>query len=184
MIYCSFCCIYVWLDPGTYMIARFMFFYKPGVTPYLKQKNWSRRWSPTRGGVMNDSNPAWRACILSKRRIWLPLNWTTSSTRWRKGASNKSMLPYTPWVRTSRAKSVVMKDIRGTTAPKPVKTAHISTTTTTTGTVHNKEARGGTSHVHLFREVTTTILLIIRISIQTNLPWENLFLAKLKSTKI
>ena len=36
MIYCSFCCIYVWLDPGTYMIARFMFFYKPGVTsPYI-----------------------------------------------------------------------------------------------------------------------------------------------------
>ena len=32
MIYCSFYCIYVWLDPGTYMIARFMFFYKPGVT--------------------------------------------------------------------------------------------------------------------------------------------------------
>ena len=32
MIYYSFCCIYVWLDPGTYMIARFMFFYKPGVT--------------------------------------------------------------------------------------------------------------------------------------------------------
>ena len=32
MIYCSFCCIYVWLDPGTYMIARFMSFYKPGVT--------------------------------------------------------------------------------------------------------------------------------------------------------
>ena len=30
----SFCCIYVWLDPGTYMIARFMFFYKPGVTTY------------------------------------------------------------------------------------------------------------------------------------------------------
>jgi len=35
MIYCSFCCIYVWLDPGTYMIARFMFFYKPGVTRVL-----------------------------------------------------------------------------------------------------------------------------------------------------
>ena len=34
MIYCSFCCIYVWLDPGTYMIARFMSFYKPGVTIY------------------------------------------------------------------------------------------------------------------------------------------------------
>ena len=30
VIYCSFCCIYVWLDPGTYMIARFMSFYKPG----------------------------------------------------------------------------------------------------------------------------------------------------------
>ena len=33
VIYCSFCCIYVCLDPGTYMIARFMSFYKPGVTP-------------------------------------------------------------------------------------------------------------------------------------------------------
>ena len=32
VIYCSFCYIYVWLDPGTYMIARFMSFYKPGVT--------------------------------------------------------------------------------------------------------------------------------------------------------
>ena len=32
MIYCSFCCIYMWLDPGTYMIARFMSFCKPGVT--------------------------------------------------------------------------------------------------------------------------------------------------------
>ena len=34
MIYCSFCCIYVWLDPGTYMIARFMSFYKLGVTAW------------------------------------------------------------------------------------------------------------------------------------------------------
>ena len=65
-----------------------------------------------------------------------------------------------PWNRTSRAKSVVMKDTRGTTAPKLVKTAPTSTITTTTGTVHNKEARGGTSHVHLFREVITTILII------------------------
>ena len=32
VIYCSFCCIYVWLDPGTYMITRFMSFCKPGVT--------------------------------------------------------------------------------------------------------------------------------------------------------
>ena len=32
VIHCSFCSIYVCLDPGTYMIARFMFFYKPGVT--------------------------------------------------------------------------------------------------------------------------------------------------------
>ena len=32
VIYCSFCCIYVWLDHGTYMIAWFMSFYKPGVT--------------------------------------------------------------------------------------------------------------------------------------------------------
>ena len=32
VIYYSFCCIYVWLDPGTYMIARFMSFCKPGVT--------------------------------------------------------------------------------------------------------------------------------------------------------
>src|SRR6185295_15510590 len=32
VMYCSFCCIYMRLDPGTYMIARFMSFYKPGVT--------------------------------------------------------------------------------------------------------------------------------------------------------
>ena len=32
VIYCSFYCIYVWLDPSMYMIARFMSFYKPGVT--------------------------------------------------------------------------------------------------------------------------------------------------------
>jgi len=38
MIYCSFCCIYVWLDPGTYMIARFMFFYKPGVTEWYQSR--------------------------------------------------------------------------------------------------------------------------------------------------
>ena len=38
VIYCSFCCIYVWLDPGTYMIARFMSFYKPGVT-----RGWGQR---------------------------------------------------------------------------------------------------------------------------------------------
>ena len=36
MIYCSFCCIYVWLDPGTYMFARFMSFYKPGVTEWYQ----------------------------------------------------------------------------------------------------------------------------------------------------
>ena len=94
--------------------------------------------------------------------------------RWRKGANNRSMLPFTQWVRTSRAKSVVMKDTRGTTAPKPVKTAPTSTTAiTTTGTVHNMEARGGTSHVHHFREVIITLLSIrisIRISIRTNLP--------------
>ena len=35
VIYCSFYCIYVWLDPGTYMIARFKSFYKPGVTHIL-----------------------------------------------------------------------------------------------------------------------------------------------------
>ena len=32
VIYYSLYCIYVWLDPGTYMIARFISFYKPGVT--------------------------------------------------------------------------------------------------------------------------------------------------------
>ena len=32
VIYCSFYCIYMWLDPSTYMIARFMSCYKPGVT--------------------------------------------------------------------------------------------------------------------------------------------------------
>ena len=36
VIYCSFCCIYVWVDPGMYMIARFMSFYKPGVTEWYQ----------------------------------------------------------------------------------------------------------------------------------------------------
>ena len=39
VIYCSFCCIYVWLDPGTYMIARFMSFCKPGVTKGISKGN-------------------------------------------------------------------------------------------------------------------------------------------------
>ena len=36
VIYCSFYCIYVWLDPGTYMIARFMSFCKPSVTEWYQ----------------------------------------------------------------------------------------------------------------------------------------------------
>ena len=36
VIYYSFCCIYVWLDPGTYMIARFMSFCKPGVIEWYQ----------------------------------------------------------------------------------------------------------------------------------------------------
>ena len=87
-----------------------------------------------------------------------------------EGSKQPIHAPVYAMVRTSRAKSAVTMDIRGTIAPKPVKTVHTSTTTITTGTIHHKEARGGTSHVHLFREVITTILLIIRISIQTNLP--------------
>ena len=38
VIYCSFCCIYVWLDPCMYMIARFMSFYKPGVTEWYQSR--------------------------------------------------------------------------------------------------------------------------------------------------
>ena len=38
MIYCSFCCIYAWLDPGTYIIARFMSFYKPGITEWYQSR--------------------------------------------------------------------------------------------------------------------------------------------------
>ena len=38
MIYCSFYCIYMWLDPGTYMIARFMSFYKPGVIEWYQSR--------------------------------------------------------------------------------------------------------------------------------------------------
>ena len=38
VIYCSFCCIYVSFDSGTYMIARFMSFYKPGVTEWYQSR--------------------------------------------------------------------------------------------------------------------------------------------------
>ena len=78
-----------------------------------------------------------------------------------EGSKQQIRAPCTPRVRTSRAKSVATMDTRGTTAPKPMNTAPTSTTTITTGTVHNKEARGGTSHVHHSREVITTILLSI-----------------------
>src|SRR6185437_7546240 len=38
VIYCSFCCIYVGLDPGTYIIARFMSFYRPGLTEWYQSR--------------------------------------------------------------------------------------------------------------------------------------------------
>ena len=38
VIYCSFYCIYIWLDLGTYIIARFMSFDKPGVTLCLRRE--------------------------------------------------------------------------------------------------------------------------------------------------
>ena len=47
------------------------------------------------------------------------------------------------------------------TVPRPVKTTH----TSTTGIVHNKEGRGGTSRVHHSREVTTITQISIRIPI-------------------
>ena len=56
----------------------------------------------------------------------------------------------------------------GNDCPKPMKTA--PTSTTTTGIVYHKEARGGTSHVHHSREVISIILLLIQILIRTNLP--------------
>ena len=81
-----------------------------------------------------------------------------------EGSNSRSRFPSTPWVRTSRAKFVAMMDTRGTTAPRPVKTAR--TSTMIAGIVHRKEARGGTSRVHRSREVITITL----ISIRTNLP--------------
>ena len=39
VIYYSFYCIYVWLDPGTFMIARFMSFYKPGVIEWYQSRS-------------------------------------------------------------------------------------------------------------------------------------------------
>jgi hypothetical protein len=76
------------------------------------------------------------------------------------GSHFTSSLPFMPWVHTSRAKSVAMME----TASRPVKTAH--TSTTTTGIIHHKEVRGGTSRVHHSREVTTITPILIR----TNLP--------------
>ena len=47
VIYCSFCCIYVWIDPGTYMVAQFMSFCKPGVTISFWWASILRSWSST-----------------------------------------------------------------------------------------------------------------------------------------
>ena len=50
-------------------------------------------------------------------------------------------------------------------------TSSLSSSTTITGFVHIKEARGGTNRVHHSTEVT----ILIPISIRTNLPCETLF---------
>ena len=50
VIYYSFCCIFMWRDPGTYMIARFMSFYKPGVTICNLLSHWA---------LSNCCDPSW-----------------------------------------------------------------------------------------------------------------------------
>ena len=57
----------------------------------------------------------------------------------------------------------------GNDCPRPMKTP--LTSTTTTGIVHHREARGGDKHAQHSRVVIISTLL----SIRTNLPCENLF---------
>ena len=71
VIYCSFCCIYVWLDPGTYMIARFMSFYKPGVTFPVWNMEWS--WRVTQSKLLHESLLFYLTvppCLLWEVRHW------------------------------------------------------------------------------------------------------------------
>ena len=56
VIYCSFYCIYVWLDPGTYMIARFMSFYKLGVTRLKRPKTPPETETPPEHMLCNECN--------------------------------------------------------------------------------------------------------------------------------
>ena len=72
VIYCSFCCIYVWLDPGTYMIARFMFFYKPGVTRKHSAKQRAESGRRNLRGSWWDKPPACSDGFLLESRV----NWT------------------------------------------------------------------------------------------------------------
>ena len=85
-----------------------------------------------------------------------------------EGSREQIQVLFMPWVCTLHAKSVAMKDTQRTVAPRPMKTP--PTSTTITGIVHNKEARGGTSHVHHFMEVTISTPIPILISIRTNVP--------------
>ena len=67
VIYCSFCCIYVWLDPGTYMIAL--------VTRFriCRLGNTSLGSGLDRNSKKSQFNPPSWAMILSKSRAGLTL---------------------------------------------------------------------------------------------------------------
>ena len=77
VIYCTFCCIYVWLDPGTYIIARFMSFYKSGVTlTVFWPKTGANGASPRSADQLGRLAQWWRptgptASQMTRGKVWL-----------------------------------------------------------------------------------------------------------------
>ena len=105
MIYCSFCCIYVWPDPGTYMIARFMSFYKPGVTAMSQKKRKKRdrddsrektnalRSKPHPSTSIHPSTHSY-TCTFWLRIAWLVSPWILSLTLQYMECKYAMFLPY------------------------------------------------------------------------------------------
>ena len=90
VIYCSFYCIYMWLDPGMYMIARFMSFYKPGVTIHKEVRGGINRAHTIKEVTAVQilsilTNIPWEILSMAKQRSMSPFrrSWPLQTNLWR-----------------------------------------------------------------------------------------------------
>ena len=69
---------------------------------------------------MNNSNPVQKGMHTVKETDMIATKLDLLIKKMEEGSKQQIHAPIYTWVRTSHAKSAAMKDIRGTTAPKPV----------------------------------------------------------------